>query len=316
MPVELTHPGRAGARGARVRRRARRWPSRARSGSASRELHERVAPRRRRADRARASQPGDRVAIWAPNSTDWVVAALGALVRRRDAGPGQHAVHRPRGARRDRPQRRAGPGRGRRPFLGADRLADLRAAGGGPGDGWTGSALGCRATVPDRPRDGRASTGRARWRAAARSAGEADARADAVRPGRRRRHPVHLGHHRAEQGRDERAPADRSASRGPGPSCGGLGAGRPLPGGQPVLPLASATRPGILVCLLTGATLVPQAVFDVGEAMRLIEAERITVLPGRADDLPDRSSTTRTAPTHDLSSLRLAVTGAAACRSR
>ena len=26
--------------------------------------------------------------------------------------------------------------------------------------------------------------------------------------------------------------------------------------------------------------LVPQAVFDAGEAMRLIEAERITVLPG------------------------------------
>ena len=39
-------------------------------------------------------------------------------------------------------------------------------------------------------------------------------------------------------------------------------------------------KAGILVCLLTGATIVPQAVFDVDEAMRLIEAERITVLPG------------------------------------
>ena len=40
-------------------------------------------------------------------------------------------------------------------------------------------------------------------------------------------------------------------------------------------------KAGILACLLSGATIVPQAVFDVGEAMRLIvERERITVLPG------------------------------------
>ena len=69
-------------------------------------------------------------------------------------------------------------------------------------------------------------------------------------------------------------------------------------------------KAGILVCVLTGATIVPQAVFDVAAAMRLVAAERITVLPGAPTiyqtmlDHPDRA-------TFDLSSLRLAVTGAA-----
>ena len=69
-------------------------------------------------------------------------------------------------------------------------------------------------------------------------------------------------------------------------------------------------KAGILACLLTGAVIVPQPVFDAGEAMRLIEAEQITVLPGAPTlyqtilDHPDRAS-------RDLSSLRLAVTGAA-----
>ncbi|MFJ8958134.1 FadD3 family acyl-CoA ligase [Lentzea sp. NPDC102401] len=69
-------------------------------------------------------------------------------------------------------------------------------------------------------------------------------------------------------------------------------------------------KAGILACLLTGATIVPQPVFDVVETMRLIERERITVLPGPPTifqallDHPERGS-------FDLSSLRLVVTGAA-----
>ena len=43
---------------------------------------------------------------------------------------------------------------------------------------------------------------------------------------------------------------------------------------------------GIVVGLLTGCTLYPVATFDVDETMRLIESERITVLPRRADALP------------------------------
>ena len=67
---------------------------------------------------------------------------------------------------------------------------------------------------------------------------------------------------------------------------------------------------GIVVGLLTGATLYPMATFDLDETMRLIEAERITVLPGA----PTIYQSLLTAPgraDRDLSSLRLAVTGAA-----
>ncbi|GAW48162.1 MULTISPECIES: FadD3 family acyl-CoA ligase [unclassified Nocardioides] len=67
---------------------------------------------------------------------------------------------------------------------------------------------------------------------------------------------------------------------------------------------------GIVVGLLTGATLYPVATFDLDETMRLIEAEQITVLPGA----PTIFTSLLNAPgraDRDLSSLRLAVTGAA-----
>ncbi len=67
---------------------------------------------------------------------------------------------------------------------------------------------------------------------------------------------------------------------------------------------------GIVVGLLTGATLYPVPTFDVDETMALIESERITLLPGAPTiyqsllNAPGRAD-------RDLSSLRLAVTGAA-----
>jgi len=67
---------------------------------------------------------------------------------------------------------------------------------------------------------------------------------------------------------------------------------------------------GIVVALLTGATLYPLATFDLDETMRLIESEQITLLPGAPTiyqsllGAPGRTE-------RDLSSLRLAVTGAA-----
>ena len=69
-------------------------------------------------------------------------------------------------------------------------------------------------------------------------------------------------------------------------------------------------KAGWVACLLKGATMLPQAVFDVADAMTRIGAERVTVLPGPPTlfqsilDHPARAD-------HDLSSLRLAVTGAA-----
>lgn len=68
---------------------------------------------------------------------------------------------------------------------------------------------------------------------------------------------------------------------------------------------------GILACLLRGATNLPQATFDVPLVMQRIADDGITMLPGPPAiyqtilNHPDRAS-------FDLSSLRLAVTGAAA----
>jgi len=67
---------------------------------------------------------------------------------------------------------------------------------------------------------------------------------------------------------------------------------------------------GIIVGLLTGATLYPVATFDVDETMRLIESERITVFPGAPTLFQSMLSAPGRAE-RDLSSLRLAVTGAA-----
>lgn len=70
-------------------------------------------------------------------------------------------------------------------------------------------------------------------------------------------------------------------------------------------------KSGILACILTGATNLPHPVFDVPSVMQRVEEERITMLPGPPTiyqtmlDHPDLG-------TFDLSSLRLSVTGAAA----
>ncbi len=69
-------------------------------------------------------------------------------------------------------------------------------------------------------------------------------------------------------------------------------------------------KAGILACLLTGATMYPHAVFDIPEVIRCVADERITMLPGPPaiyQSLLDHPE----AAEHDLSSLRLAVTGAA-----
>ncbi len=68
-------------------------------------------------------------------------------------------------------------------------------------------------------------------------------------------------------------------------------------------------KAGIIACLLRGATIVPQAVFHVDTTLDLIRRERITVMPGPPTlylsilDHPDRVR-------YDLSSWRVAVTGA------
>ncbi|TXS40968.1 fatty acid--CoA ligase family protein [Streptomyces sp. uw30] len=69
-------------------------------------------------------------------------------------------------------------------------------------------------------------------------------------------------------------------------------------------------KAGVIACLMRGATMIPQPVFNVGTALANIAAERVSVLPGPPTlhqsllDHPARD-------THDLSALRLVVTGAA-----
>lgn len=69
-------------------------------------------------------------------------------------------------------------------------------------------------------------------------------------------------------------------------------------------------KAGWLACLITGATILPMAVFDPGEVMRRIARDRVSVLPGPPAlfqsllSHPDRG-------TLDTSTLRIAVTGAA-----
>jgi acyl-CoA synthetase (AMP-forming)/AMP-acid ligase II len=69
-------------------------------------------------------------------------------------------------------------------------------------------------------------------------------------------------------------------------------------------------KAGILACLMAGATMVPEPVFDVDVVLQRVSDERISVLPGPPTifqsilDHPDRDS-------FDLSTLRLVVTGAA-----
>ena len=67
---------------------------------------------------------------------------------------------------------------------------------------------------------------------------------------------------------------------------------------------------GILACLMTGATMIPHPVFDVPSVMARVPQERISMLPGPPAiyqtilNHPDLDS-------FDMSTLRLAVTGAA-----
>jgi acyl-CoA synthetase (AMP-forming)/AMP-acid ligase II len=243
-------------------------------------------------------EPGDRVAIWSPNTYHWVLAALGAVsagatlvpVSTRFTGPEALDVISRSGARA---LFVAGD------FLGVDRLGALHAAA-----SRANGALDELSLVVQIPGDW-ASFER---RAVAVPATEVRRRAAAVRPsdvsdilftsgttgrskGAMTSHERTLAVARAWADCGQLTTDDRYLVVNPFFNSFGL-------------------KAGILACLVSGATLVPQAVFDAGEAMRLVEAEWITVVPGPPTiytsilDHPDRHL-------RDLSSLRLAVTGAA-----
>ncbi|KAA0097472.1 fatty acid--CoA ligase family protein [Mycolicibacterium sp. P1-18] len=238
---------------------------------------------------------GDRVAIWSPNTWHWVVACLATQY----AG----AVVVPLNTRytaseaTDILARTAAPlliGMGR--FLGTDRTAEL--------DRSALPALRHVVRVPIESDDGTWDEFMARGT----DLDAADARAAAVRPddvsdilftsGTTGRSKGVLSAHR--QSLD--APAAWAA-------CGELtSADRYLC----INPFFHnfGFKAGILACLQTGATLIPQLTFDPEGAMRAVQDQRITVLPGPPTiyqtllDHPRRGD-------YDLTSLRFAVTGAA-----
>ena len=241
-------------------------------------------------------QPGDRVAIWCPNTWHWVVACLAIHY----AG----AVLVPLNTRYTADEatdilfRTEAPlliGMGR--FLGHDRLADL--------DRRALPALRHIVRVPVEEPDGT-------WDAFL--AGpqvpmhEIDARAQAVQPddvsdilftsGTTGRSKGVLCAHRQS--------LSASASWA---ACGQVSSADRYLCINPFFH-SFGYKAGILACLQTGATLIPQLTFDPEQAMRIVQDQKITVLPGPPTiyqtllDHPSRKD-------FDLSSLRFAVTGAA-----
>jgi acyl-CoA synthetase (AMP-forming)/AMP-acid ligase II len=280
-----------------------------------RDLHEQ-ATEVSRALLAAGMGPGDRVAVWSPNTHHWVLAALGALgaggtlvpVSTRFTGHEALDVISRSGAR---VLFVAGC------FLGTDRLAELRAAARetlSMPNASTGPVLDRLELVVRLPVEPAArATGAIEWtefldHAAGIPAAEAAARAAAVQPDQISDILFTSG----TTGQSKGAMSSHRQALGVAAAwadCGGLTSADRYLVINPFFH-SFGYKAGILACLGTGAVIVPQPVFDAGEAMRLIEAERITVLPGAPTlyqtilDHPDRAK-------YDLSSLRLAVTGAA-----
>ena len=231
-------------------------------------------------------QPGDRVAIWAPNIAEWVIAALGDLLGRRGAScrstPASRAPRRrtssiaptcgcsspsPTSSHR---LRRAAP-RGRAGRV-AREIVVLRGH--------------------DRPRARRGTSSSPRRPAIPDERRRASRRAHRRRP---LRHPVHVGHHRPPEGRDAHARRERARVRRVGDVVG-LRAGDRYLVVNPFFH-TFGLKAGILACLLKGATIIPHAVFDVDAVMERVAEERVTMLPGPADDLPDDPRPPATSPT-------------------
>jgi acyl-CoA synthetase (AMP-forming)/AMP-acid ligase II len=245
-------------------------------------------------------EPGDRVAIWAPNSLEWMVAsyavyAAGAvLVPLNTRFKGEEAGHvlRTSGARLLL---------GTTDLLGTDLLGLLA------------GVTGLEAITETVVLDGPVRPGLADWRQFLRRGGAVDAatlraREHAVRPD----HASDIIFTSGTTGRPKGAVLTHGASVRTYAAWSELVGLRRGDRYLSVYPFfhTSGLKSVILTCLLSGATLIPHSVFDVGAVMADVARERVTVLPGPPTvfqsilEHPDL-------PTFDLSSLRLSVTGAA-----
>jgi acyl-CoA synthetase (AMP-forming)/AMP-acid ligase II len=254
-----------------------------------------------RALMAAGVQPGDRVAIWAPNCWEWMVVALGVHA----AGGVLVPVNtRYKGAEAAWLLRKSGAKvlftvNG---FLGHDYVDMLRRV---PGEGPAAeTVIILRGDVPDDCNGFSVFMG---WSLETPQA-EADARAAAVSPddlcdllftSGTTGHPKGAMATHAQTLRAYRDWAD----------VVGLAAGDRY---LVVVPFfhSFGYKAGFLAALMSGATVLPQATFDVDAVLKRIYPDRVTVRPG-PPALYQTLLVRRDLAEYDLSSLRLAVTGAA-----
>ena len=252
----------------------------------------------------------DRVAVWAPNCAEWMLAALGALRAGAVLVPSNTRF---KGGEAAYIVRTSGATtlltvRG---FLGADYPAMVA--------GEDTGALERIVLLKDEGDDTEGCSSAKQSDAVARPE-RVPRRRHGVGPlgdsgtggrGRTRRHlgpHLHLGYHWVPQGGRDDARTDAAHLRD-------LVLHRRARSGDRYLVVnpffhTFGYKAGILACVMAGATVVPEPVFDAAAVMRRIAAERISVLPGP----PTLYQTLLADPgraAHDLSSLRLGVTGAA-----
>ncbi len=237
-------------------------------------------------------EPGERVIVWGPNSIHWVVAALavsyagGTLVPTNSRYTGHEVAE-------IVDRTRAGLVIVRDGFLERTQIAELNAA----------SDLDSVKEVVDIT-----NLDWVRRLGADVSVEEVDVRADAVSPD----DVADILFTSGTTGRPKGAMSAHRQTVGVARAWGELGGVTSEDRYLVVNPFfhSFGYKAGIVVGLTTGATLYPVATFDTDQTMRSIQDRRISLLPGA----PTIYQSLLTAPTrkdYDLSSLRLAVTGAA-----